>query len=41
MKNKEDVVDNKTQVAEDFIDNTSGKLKTKENTVLEDYRECH
>lgn len=27
MKNKEDVVDNKTQVAEDFIDNTSGKLK--------------
>lgn len=27
MKNKEDVVDNKKQVAEDFIDNTSGKLK--------------
>lgn len=27
MKNKEDVEDNKTQVAEDFIDNTSGKLK--------------
>lgn len=27
MKNKEDVVDNKTQVAEYFIDNTSCKLK--------------
>ena len=27
MKNKEDVVDNKTQVAEDFIDKTSCKLK--------------
>jgi hypothetical protein len=27
MKNKEDIVDNKKQVAEDFIDNTSCKLK--------------
>jgi hypothetical protein len=41
MKNKENIVINKIQAAENVTDNTSKKLKKKSNIVLEGCSECH